>query len=496
MLFSSYTFIFFFLPLALLGYFSARRALGKEWGLTFLALASLVFYGWWNLPATAVLIGSLGVNFLIARWIHDLRTGGSGRAAFRVLVLGVGANIGTLVYFKYTNFLIDITGAAVGTSYQHLDVVMPLGISFFTFLQIAYLVDTHAGQAKELGLRRYLFFVTFFPKLIAGPMVRSSEWAPQLDEPGHDWRHALAIGVTVFTLGLCQKVLLADGIGTYADAVHAAAASGGAIGFGDAWFGALAYALQLFFDFAGYSDMAIGLAFMFGFRLPINFDAPFRATSIIDFWRRFHMTMSRFFMTYVFSPIALRLTRVGVARSFGPRAKFTLAVLLPSLFTFTLMGIWHGAGWGFVIFGLIQGAAFAINSTWRRMRLFALPAWAGWAATMLVCVISWVFFRAPSLEAAGAILRGMVDVGAPSALLSTQTMALWICGLFAVAIVAPSSQEIMQRFPAALDAVTASARRQPFQWRPSIASAVLLAALFVTAALAIGNETNFIYYKF
>ncbi len=306
MLFNSFEFLFLFLPLTLVGFFLSSR-IGRETGILWLVAASLFFYGWWNPVYLWLIVGSTLGNYLIGARIGAALADSHRRQARFWLVLGVSANLALLGWFKYAHFFLDTINQFSGSEFTLPAIVLPLAISFFTFQQIAYLVDTWRGIQPEHRLSHYLLFVTFFPQLIAGPIVHHKEMLPQFLTTGETatrWSD-LAVGLTIFALGLFKKAVLADGIAPYATPVFDAAARGETLTLLQAWGGALAYTLQLYFDFSGYSDMAIGAARMFGIRLPLNFHSPYKATSIVEFWRRWHMTLSRFLRDYLYIPLGV-----------------------------------------------------------------------------------------------------------------------------------------------------------------------------------------------
>ncbi|MBL8463808.1 MAG: MBOAT family protein, partial [Thauera sp.] len=353
MLFNSPEFIYLYLPIVLVGFFwlaATSHRIAAVW----LAAASCFFYGWWN-PVYLGLLGAsivfnYGMGIRLAR--ESARPPGERRRAF--LVFAVGANLLLLGYFKYFNFFAD-SARVVFDGHWHFDaIVLPLGISFFTFTQIAFLVDAWRGEAREFNFVHYTLFVTYFPHLIAGPVLHHREMMPQFAQPSTyrlDWEN-IAVGLAIFGLGIFKKVVLADGIAPHANAVFQAAEAGQALSLLDAWGGALAYTFQLYFDFSGYSDMAIGLSRMFGVKLPLNFDSPYKAGSISEFWRRWHMTLSRFLRDYLY--IALGGNRKGSLRRHA------------NLFvTMVLGGLWHGAGWTFVVWGALHGFYLMVNHAWR-----------------------------------------------------------------------------------------------------------------------------------
>ena len=399
MLFSSWEFLLGFLPVTLAVFFllpPAWRVPRKFW----LCGASLFFYGWWKLEYVPLLLFSIGFNYGVAAAIHRWR---GRRRARGLLVAGVALNLGLLGYFKYANFLLGIVGLVVRRPVAPFDIALPLAISFFTFTQIGYIVDVSRDPERHYGFLDYFVFVVFFPHLIAGPIVRHWEVIPQYARRELRVTAAdLAVGAALFLMGLCKKVLLADPVAVYANTIYGAAAGGQTLTWFDAWFGTLAYALQIYLDFSGYSDMAIGLARLFGIRFPCNFDSPYQAGSISDFWRRWHMTLTRFLRDYVY--IGLGGNRHGPWRQAAN-----------ILVTFLLSGLWHGAGWTFVLWGLLHGACVAVNGAVRRFHERHGGPWRHWSwrvtgvtLTFLAVLFTWVFFRAPNLPTAGRVVVSMV----------------------------------------------------------------------------------------
>ncbi|MEZ5856591.1 MAG: MBOAT family O-acyltransferase [Hyphomicrobiaceae bacterium] len=505
MVFHSYQFIFGFLPLVYVGYLAAHRLGGWTCAFRFLAVASLVFYGLFSPKLTLVLAASVVGNYLIGDMIERYRD--QPKRAWHLLIAAIAVNILALGYFKYSNFLIDIANAVIGSETPHIKLLIPVGVSFFTFVQIGYLVEVYNGQAKKPGFERYAIFAAFFPCVTAGPLVLQREMLDQMhnrtDSPFSGDR--IAVGLTMFTIGLFKKVVLADSIAPFADQVFNGVTGGAALSSATAWLGALAYALQLYFDFSGYSDMALGLGTIFGLKLPLNFDSPFKATSISDFWRRWHITMTRFFTTYVFSPLAMRGMRRAVGQRKGPVEKFLLTGALPAVATFFVAGIWHGAGWTFVVYGVLHGLAIAVNIAWREMRRPELPPALGWFLTMSVVVTGLVIFRAANLETAAIILGHMWLPGFSSAAAATEIVAIdkrmalsMIILLGSIALLMPNSQQIMHRYWVSSDAKPAAVQAAAglLRWRPSLSIAVALGTTLSIAVASIGAATTFVYYQF
>lgn len=421
MLFNSPEFIFGFVPIVLVVFYLLARQ-GQRAALAWLALASLWFYGWWNPFWVPLLLVSIALNLAVgmillrlAEVVEPARPsrshleaipGAGDRQRLRrgLLFLAISANVGLLVHYKYADFAWGAIATLLGHAHTPSPLELPLGISFFTFTQIAFLVDLYRQREADLDPLRYGLFVTYYPHLIAGPILHHRELMPQFMDPSIYRFDAerLAQGLSIFTLGLFKKTVLADQFATYSTpAFHAATT--GALTFFEAWSAALSYTFQLYFDFSGYSDMAIGLALMIGIRLPINFDSPYKARSIADFWRRWHITLSRFLRDYLYIPLGGN--RRGAWRRYG------------NLFiTMLLGGIWHGAGWTFVLWGAWHGALLVLHQVWRERLLPRMPkglrATPGtqilaWMLTFLVVVVGWVFFRAADPGAAWTVLRGM-----------------------------------------------------------------------------------------
>jgi alginate O-acetyltransferase complex protein AlgI len=387
MLYNSFQFLLVFLPLCLLFYFAAGKISGGFANVV-LAAMSLLFYAWWNPWNLLVIAISVVVNFGLGLVLRSNTI----KIKKSLLALGVAANLAALALFKYTNFALANWAAVTGGHFQPLQIVLPLGISFFTFTQIAFLVDASKGKATELGFFRYLLFVAFFPHLIAGPIVHHSELMPQFAQPGaKKWIPAnIHIGIAFLTIGLFNKVIIADNCAPWANEVFDSAYSVSCL---DSWRGALAYTLQLYFDFSGYCDMAIGLAMLFNIRLPDNFNNPYQSESIVDFWRRWHMTLSRFLREYLYFPL-------GGNRKGETRREFNVMV------TMLLGGIWHGAGWTYAIWGLFHGTMLILNHAWSLLS-FPLPKIFARVLTFFMVMIGWVMFRASSLHVAASRLRSM-----------------------------------------------------------------------------------------
>lgn len=375
-------------------YFMVGR-FSPSWSAASLAIASVGFYSWWDANNLLPLSLSITVNY--AAGITLVHWGRLAQPLRRLILLsGIGFNLGMLGWYKYSNFFASIA-TQLGSNLPHSDVLLPLGVSFFTFTQIAFLVDAYRGDAKEYNPVTYVLFVTFFPHLIAGPIIHHKQIMPQFANRAN-YRLIptnVAIGLTIATIGLCKKIFLADNLAPFADGIFSAE---GSLTLLEAWMGASAYTFQLYFDFSGYSEMAVGFALMFNIRLPWNFASPYKATSIIDFWRRWHMTLSQFLRDYLYFPLGGN--RKGKVRTY-------LNVFLVML----LGGLWHGAGWTFIAWGALHGIFLLANHAWRDLRgdrhTGPLGRMAGWLVTFTCVTVAWVFFRAQDINTALEIVKGM-----------------------------------------------------------------------------------------
>jgi alginate O-acetyltransferase complex protein AlgI len=470
MLFNSYEYLIYFLPLSLTVYFLlGRRA---TWAVGWLVAASLFFYGWWDPKYLPLILASIGVNFAVARALHR-RT----RHAKALLAGGVAANLLLLGVYKYADFAVRNTADLTGLPLALPHIVLPLGISFFTFTQIAYLVDVHRGKAQEPSLLNYALFVSFFPHLLAGPILHHSEMMPQFASATNKRPQAfhLAAGLFLLAIGLLKKVCIADPL---APVVAAGFDHPEAIPVLTAWLAVLAYTLQIYFDFSGYTDMALGAARMFNIQMPVNFNSPYHATDIREFWQRWHMTLSRFLREYLYIPLGGN--RRGDWRTTG-------AILA----TFLLGGLWHGAAWTFVAWGALHGCALVCLRAWERTGLH-LPRVIAWALTFLFVMVTWVFFRATSLPAAGAMLRAMIGANASgepwwealrhALAADTQTSAL------VVAIVLVSGLVVL--------ALRRNSNAMAFDFRPTWPRGAAVAVGLVWSVLQLGKVAPFLYFNF
>jgi alginate O-acetyltransferase complex protein AlgI len=393
MLFNSYIFIFIFLPITLMGYYILGR--GNEnngfYSKSWLVLASLIFYGYWNISYLPIMLSSIFVNYFISGQLLTVNKQSIKKTLF---LTGLGFNLGLLGYFKYKNFFMENLNWVLNSDFNFVHIALPLGISFFTLQQIAYLIDTYEGLTKKVQFHKYALFVSFFPQLIAGPIVHYKSVMPQFEEKGKSQiiSDNMALGIFVFIMGLGKKVLLADTFAVWANT-----------GFNDtevfhffhAWGTSLSYTFQLYFDFSGYSDMAIGLGLLFNIKLPKNFNSPFLARNIIDFWTKWHITLSQFITTYIFTPILRSM----------PKFSFTNSMI--SVFiTMSIAGLWHGAAWTFVLYGAIHGAVIVINHMMKKRKI-KLPKWLAIFITFQFINMIFAIFRAEKIETAWMLFKGM-----------------------------------------------------------------------------------------
>lgn len=485
MLFNSYSFIFLFLPAAFLPYFYLGKKrlplIAKGW----LALASLVFYGYWTPKYIPLLLLSILFNFAVGETLTQKQSipllGRRGS-----LVLGVGGNLAALAYYKYSGFIAENFGRLLDHKVSHVAMVLPLGISFFTFTQIAYLVDCYRQEVKEYSLLNYILFVTFFPHLIAGPIIHHREMMPQFAAPRNLYTQYknIARSCLLFAIGLFKKVIVADTFAVWANNGFDHTST---LTLFDAWGTSLSYTLQLYFDFSGYTDMAIGLALLFNIKLPINFNSPYRATNIRDFWNRWHITLSRFLRQYVYIPM-------GGNRSGTLRTCVNLAA------TCIIGGIWHGAAWTFIFWGCLHGTAMAVHRVWRNLG-YRMNTIAAWFITFGFVNAAWVLFRARSLHEAINILQAMLGFSGavlPGIFLEKfsflQGYGIQVGDLFAGA---QEKEMIVLWLIAGITAIfMKNSMVLQASFRPTIKSAIALGLLTCGVLLKISGNSEFIYFRF
>lgn len=477
MLFNSYIFIFLFLPVTLLVFFFLARFKQMKAAQVALVIASLAFYAYWDIRYLPLLLASMAFNYIMGSKIEQSRDK-------RMLAFSVGVDLALLGYFKYTDFFLQTVNTLGGSSIPLPHIVLPLGISFFTFTQIAYLVDAYRGETEKYSLSSFSLFVSFFPHLIAGPILYHKKIIPQFNDLKNYVFSSknMSLGVSLFAIGLFKKVMVADNLAPWAKEAFSHAQQ---LTFMDAWAGALAYTLQLYFDFSAYSEMAIALGLMLNIELPINFNSPYKATSIVEFWRRWHMTLSEFLKNYLYIPLGGN--RHGEARR-----------MVNVFLTMLLGGLWHGAGWTFVVWGGLHGVFIVINHQWRRLKI-KLPTVLSWLLTIICVTVAWVFFRAESFSDALYIVQAMFGLhGLPQSLAGIfpglQTHGLQfataahlpggykelciLVGLMVGLAFAPNPQQIVARL------------------RPNWKWAMVIALLMAVSILGMEKATDFLYFQF
>jgi alginate O-acetyltransferase complex protein AlgI len=523
MLFNSYNFIFVFLPISLIGFWLLSKSKNDFLIVNWLSIISLIFYYIWSPRFLLLLLLVMAANWLLGILISqqksttsqdNLEDKVSGWMSL-ILILGIGLNLILLGYFKYSNFLIDIVNG-IGIRQGSVDnLILPLGISFYTFEQISYLVRIANGKGQPYSYSRFLLFVSFFPHLIAGPILNADELIPQFRKMNYrlDWRD-LAIGFTVFAIGLFKKAVIADSVAVYATPIFNAADAGTSISFLLAWQAAIAYTLQLYFDFSGYSDMAIGLAKMFNIKLPMNFFSPYQAVSISDFWRRWHISLSRFLRDYLYIPLGG--SRQGEAR-----------VYLNLLITMLLGGLWHGANWTFVLWGGLHGVYLCIDRWWQQNTqqrgLHEAVGYHYWLSRLLTfgaVLMAWVVFRSKTLAGAGRIWLGMFGGSGlvlpenlpPKLRFLTQwgiqfdnisnygglIGCLQLLLVLILAFFSPNLYQFMIREPVILDVYDHLTEQQPawYAWRPTAGYALLTIMIFIIALSFCNQASEFLYFQF
>lgn len=539
MLFSSFEFAFVFLPITAAVFWllvKAKLRYAHFLGIAWLVVASLFFYAWWNPSNLWLILFSIVFNYLFGLFLN--RDGLTQGRRKLLLWVGILINLSLLGYFKYLNFFVDNLNNLLDVGLNVENKVLPLAISFFTFQQIGYLVDTYKRETREYQFSEYLLFVSFFPQLIAGPIVHHKDLIPQFAKQNISRlsSYNIAVGITIFSIGFFKKIIIADTISTSANTIFLTAADGVPLDFFGAWMGALAYTLQLYFDFSGYSDMAIGAAYLLGIRLPVNFNSPYKAHSISDFWRRWHITLSNFLRDYLYIPL-------------GGNRKGLVKQNINLMVTMLLGGLWHGAGWTFVFWGILHGAYLVINSQWHAFKKRAgmtlkSDSWLmqrmAQLLTFLAVVVGWVFFRAQDMPSAIAILHSMLgghgiaipagiaeQLGSVKAVLASWNIAfsedsgrafiitwLQISVLLAIVWLAPNTQtlvaaympEIKQNNQKPLTTAeqassvqpTLAAKPKKLRWNPTVAYAIICGTLLFisTKSMLAASESEFLYFNF
>ena len=474
MLFNSALFLYAFLPVTLMAFWVAHHRFGARSAQCVLLSASCVFYGAWDWRYLAMLLLLLGFNYQLGGVLARRRSVGA-------LAVGIGFNLLVLGYFKYADFFIGNVNALAGTQYALLHVILPLGMSFFIFQKIAYLVDCHRGLVIDRDPLRFSIFVMFFPQLIAGPIVHHAEIIPQLQKKSllPDARMVSA-GLFLLAVGLFKKVVIADSLASYVDAPFAHVAE---LQFLDAWTAALGYSLQLYFDFSAYSEMAMGLALLFGVVLPVNFNSPYKSASIAEFWRRWHITLGRFLRDYLYIPL-------GGNRNGWGRA------MLAALVVMVLGGLWHGAGWTFVLWGLMHGVYLSIHRVWGFSGI-TLPRAVSVPLTFLAVLFAWVMFRAASVDDALSIWQTMLGL---NGVVLPPSYSVWFAGAFQFQhspfITGIEVWPMAGLLMFVMTAQNVHQRREAVTSAPTKRSFAVVALLLISSVLALGQPSTFLYYQF
>ncbi|WP_047150881.1 MBOAT family O-acyltransferase [Aneurinibacillus tyrosinisolvens] len=467
MLFNSYEYILGFLPVVFIIYFLLIRWRFVVFSKAWLALSSLFFYSWWNISYLPLLLGSILFNYTVGLTLG--RMGEKTIYKRLILTVGIAGNLALLGYYKYADFFINNTNELFSTAFPLMHLILPLGISFFTFTQTAFLVDAYRGESTEYNFLNYILFVTFFPHLIAGPILHHKEMMPQFDLLRNkviSWKN-ISQGVFIFSIGLFKKVVIADTLAAWATQGFDKLPT---LTFSEAWITSLSYTFQLYFDFSGYTDMAIGGALLFNIRFPLNFNSPYKSLNIQEFWRRWHITLGRFFRNYVYIPL-------GGNRKGRLRTYYNLLVI------FVLTGFWHGAGWTFILWGSLHGIATVFHRYWSKFNI-PMPRWLAWFLTFQFVNITWVFFRAKQWEDAVKVLKGMFGLNGIHVSLKEITIADAGFALFfllfaaVLALFARNSMELTSRF------------------KPNPAIALAASVLFVYSLLHFYRISEFLYFNF
>ncbi|KGP63637.1 hypothetical protein EP47_03165 [Legionella norrlandica] len=492
MLFNSYSFIFLFLPATFVLFLLFQWRHKRSETILFLFVTSIIFYGYWNFSYLPFLLLSILFNFFISFLMERIN-----RVFFYAGLIG---NLSLLIYFKYSQFLLTNLYLLLNQPLELINEDLPLGISFFTFTQIAYLTDCYRKQIKVPRFINFGLFVTFFPHLMAGPILHHQEIMPQFENEKRklfSWENC-AVGLTIFSIGLFKKTIIADSLAPYANTVFSAA-SKDSITFIEAWCGSISYTFQLYFDFSGYSDMAIGLARLFGIIFPLNFNSPYKAFNIISFWRRWHMTLSRFLRDYVYIPL-------------GGNRKGNIKRYLNLMITMIIGGIWHGAGWTFIMWGLLHGFYLVINHVWLLIKkhyfqFFFLNKWIcnffAQIITFLAVVIAWIFFRAETFTTSYHILTALFSpISSSGSLFNPEQLKHLFALLFTtgfIVFLAPNTQQLLYKYRPALETYPGEIERYPLKhwhWTPNAFTAAVCAFLTLSSLLSFGHISEFLYYKF
>ncbi len=540
MLYNSYEFIFLFLPITLICFYQLGKRSSEKIALLWLILASFFFYGRWNPNYLIFLLTSLGVNYGLGRMIYRrFRTVVANKFIFNdrfFLTCGIVFNLGLLAYFKYANFFIDSISGLVGSNWTLKNLILPLGISFITFEQIAYLVDTYKGKIKDHDPIHYCLFISFFPQLISGPIVRYKELAPQLKSSKifrFDYEY-FSVGLTIFSIGLFKKVIIADNLTPHVSLIYGAVSQDVSLSFVEAWTGILAHTLRLYFDFSGYSDMAIGVARMFGIKLPLNFDSPYKTTSISQFWSHWHMTLTRFFRDYLYLPLSrwLKTWPLGKGQIAQQRA-----TAINAFVGLSVTGLWHGAGWNFLAWGALHGIYFIVYHQWRdflksKGKNLKESAWwshlISWFLTFFAWMFALVLTRTENIDQTSSMWRSMLGFNGislptslennfsfltnfgfnfsglmPNIYVNPSEIIQLIIILLIIVLFTPNTQQWMGQYKPAVDYYAGRIKGKwkaniwkRLQWQPSSVFAFISSLLLIISLFSLYQEQPFIYFQY
>lgn len=499
MRFNSELFVFLFLPFTLYGFYKLKNTQKNTYLIGWLILCSSLFYCWFSLSYLLMIYACTMINyFLSSHMLH--RHVGEKTVPMALLALGIFINLLPLCYFKYTNFILFNISTLTHFNFNSLELTLPLGISFFTFQNITYLVDSYYNRAPKYTLSNYILYILFFPQLIAGPIVLHSEFMPQLEQLSSRKisDDKIIIGLTLFLIGLIKKILISDNVAPWADQVFQATSAGQPLSFIDAWTGLTSFTLQLYFDFSGYTDMALGLSLMVGIILPPNFDSPFKATNIVDFWQRWHMTLSRFFQNYIFVPLAMKYHR----KKHG--------AYLTIIFTMLISGLWHGAAWCFILWGAFHGLLLCLNHVWRKIYKAYHLNWNEHALWTMFCrlltnvsfAVSLIFFRSDSVKTSLSFFKNITHIHKLFPLHSSFFIGvdfLVIYCLLTMIWTCPNSQTIcgLKNQSTRLDKLLNNALAWSAQtYTYAVLTATALASIILYQGLRTINLKTFIYFQF
>ena len=506
MLFNSTVFIFIFVPVVFAGYFLIARK-SHQGALAWLAMASIFFYAYWSIKALPVLVISISINY----WFGTLLAKQELKYRQAILIIAITANLVALGYYKYIDFFIenvnDVRELMELDPLDSIGIFLPIGISFFTFTQIAFLIDNYHGKVKERNFIQYTLFVSFFPHLLAGPLLNHRQMMPQFSMPENFviQKEKIVTGLLIFAVGLAKKVLIADTLNGYVSTFYTSLARGSGPNFLASWTACVGYTFQLYFDFSGYSDMAVGVALLFGIWLPFNFNSPLRATSIIDFWQRWHITLTKYVGDYLYTPITLQFMRLGQDLPAG--FSFIFSLVIPTVFVFLILGFWHGANWTYVLFGGMHGLYIVTNHLWRKVfpvlskqnrknqSYKTLKLVAAWILTFLAVNIACVMFRSDSISTVVIVYKGMLGMNGFS-LGNMLNLQEWISNLKIILLTMTSAFMVIFLMPNTISIASFSEKSFTGKGISTYVSiAVLIGTIYGLLQLNL-YESPFLYFQF